>query len=501
MRVQHLLCVLYCWGVPAALCAQVDSTALKYAASITTDDLRRHLEVLASDAYEGRDTGKEGQKKAARYLREQFNAMGIPAIPVEKGITEGYFQPFTLVQDRSGSLSMTTAYDTLRWLEDLFYIQENVSGSFTVDQLRYLGRSNDWDGTTKDAVVLMRSTAPATELWTNLRSWIDQARTASPRLLLVAQTGLRKEFSNSDLNVSHGRMRQADTAPRPRSGPQVMVVDDAVVDALLARGTWAKLQRSRKPRQVSARFTVHYDPAQLQVHTENVLAYIEGSDKKDELVVLTAHYDHVGVEKGEVYNGADDDGSGTVALLEMAEAFAQAKAAGHGPRRSILIMPVSGEEKGLLGSEYYSDHPVFPLERTVADLNIDMIGRTDSAHAGKDPYIYIIGSDRLSSELHAINEQANRLYAGLRLDYTYNAADDPNRFYYRSDHYNFARKGIPSIFYFSGVHEDYHKPTDDVEKIEFDRLRQRTLLVFHTAWQLANQEQRIVADKPLEKPR
>ncbi len=396
---------------------------------------------------------------------------------------------------------MTTAYDTLRWLEDLFYIQENVSGSFTVDQLRYLGRSNDWDGTTKDAVVLMRSTAPATELRTNLRTWIDQARTASARLLLVAQTGLRQEFSNGDLNVSHGRMRQADAAPRPRSGPQVMVVDDAVVDALLARGTWAKLQRSRKPRQVSARFAVHHDPAQLQVHTENVLAYIEGSDKKDELVVLTAHYDHVGVEKGEVYNGADDDGSGTVALLEMADAFAQAKAAGHGPRRSILIMPVSGEEKGLLGSEYYSDHPVFPLELTVADLNIDMIGRTDSVHAGKDPYIYIIGSDRLSSELHAINEQANRLYAGLRLDYTYNAADDPNRFYYRSDHYNFARKGIPSIFYFSGVHEDYHKPTDDVEKIEFDRLRQRTLLVFHTAWQLANQEQRIVADKPVEKPR
>ncbi|HOZ40914.1 MAG TPA: M28 family peptidase [Flavobacteriales bacterium] len=501
MRIHHLLCVLYCWGVPAALCAQLDSTALKYAASITTDDLKRHLEVLASDAYEGRDTGKEGQKKAARYLREAFNAMGIPAIHVEEGISEGYFQPFTLVQDRSGSLSLTTGYDTLQWLEDLFYIQENISGSFTVDQLRYLGRSNEWAGTTKDAVVLMRSTAPATELRSNLHTWTDQARSAGARLLLVAQPGLREEFSNSDLNVPQGRLRQADTAPRPRSGPQVMVVDDAVVDALLARGTWAKLQRSRKPRQVSARFTVHHDPAQLQVHTENVLAYIEGSDKKDELVVLTAHYDHVGVEKGEVYNGADDDGSGTVALLEMAEAFAQAKAAGHGPRRSILIMPVSGEEKGLLGSEYYSDHPVFPLEHTVADLNIDMIGRTDSAHAGKDPYIYIIGSDRLSSELHAINEQANRLYAGLRLDYTYNAADDPNRFYYRSDHYNFARKGIPSIFYFSGVHEDYHKPTDDVEKIEFDRLRQRTLLVFHTAWQLANQEQRIVADKPVEKPR
>jgi hypothetical protein len=499
MRIVQLLCVLLVWGQASRVKAQLDSVALRFASTITEQDLRRHLEVLASDAYEGRDTGKEGQKKAARYLKEQFQAMGIPAVPVEKGIAEGYFQPFTLVQDRSGSLSLITAADTLRWLQDLFYTQENVSASFRVDQLRYLGRSNDWEGTATDAVVLMRSTVPVAELTTNLRTWTDKARNAGVRLLLIAQPGLREQFVNTDPSIPHGRLRQADTAPRPRSGPQVMVVDDAEVHALLTKGKWAKLQRARRPRHVPARFTVHHDPAQLQVHTENVLAYIEGSDKKDELVVVTAHYDHVGVEKGEVYNGADDDGSGTVALLEMAEAFAQAKAAGHGPRRSILIMPVSGEEKGLLGSEYYSDHPVFPLERTVADLNIDMIGRTDSAHAGQGPYIYIIGSDRLSTELHAINEEANRLYAGLGLDYTYNAPDDPNRFYYRSDHYNFARKGIPSIFYFSGVHEDYHKPTDDVEKIQFDRLRQRTLLVFHTAWMLADREARIVVDKPLEK--
>ena len=226
---------------------------------------------------------------------------------------------------------------------------------------------------------------------------------------------------------------------------------------------------------------------------------MEGSDKKDELVVVTAHYDHIGADHEDVYNGADDDGSGTVAVLEMAEAFAQAKRDGHGPRRSVLFMPVSGEEKGLLGSEWYSEHPVFPLESTVADLNIDMIGRTDSAHAHGAPYVYIIGSDRLSTELHRINEAANATYTHLELDNTFNAADDPNRFYYRSDHYNFAKHGVPVIFYFSGVHEDYHQPGDEVDKIRFDLLQQRARLVFYTAWELAGREQRIVVDRPIPK--
>ena len=159
-------------------------------------------------------------------------------------------------------------------------------------------------------------------------------------------------------------------------------------------------------------------------------------------------------------------------------------------------MPVSAEEKGLLGSEYYSEAPVFPLENTIADLNIDMIGRRDSAHASGPSYVYVIGSDRLSTELHAINEEANTNYVSLDLDYTFNAKDDPNRFYYRSDHYNFARKGVPSIFYFSGVHEDYHGPGDEVEKILPDLLEQRTRLVFYTAWELANREQRIAVDRP-----
>jgi Zn-dependent M28 family amino/carboxypeptidase len=244
---------------------------------------------------------------------------------------------------------------------------------------------------------------------------------------------------------------------------------------------------------------VQYVPNDQRLQGENVLGYVEGSDKKDELVVITAHYDHIGKDDEDVYNGADDDGSGTVAVMEMAQAFAKAKAEGHGPRRSMLFMPVSGEEKGLLGSEWYSEHPVFPLANTVADLNIDMIGRVDTGHTSSPPYVYIIGSDRLSTDLHHINENANATYTKLVLDNTFNNEKDPNRFYYRSDHYNFAKHGIPVIFYFNGVHDDYHQPGDEVQKIRFDLLEQRARLVFHTAWELANREQRIAVDKPLPK--
>jgi hypothetical protein len=231
-----------------------------------------------------------------------------------------------------------------------------------------------------------------------------------------------------------------------------------------------------------------------RIKGENVLGYIEGSDLKDELIIITAHYDHLGKHDSLIFNGADDDGSGTVATLEIAEAFMLAKKAGFGPRRSVLIMPVSGEEKGLLGSKYYTKNPIYPLENTVANLNIDMIGRLDDWHDTAN-YVYLIGADRLSQELHDISEQVNKEYIGLNLDYKFNEEDDPNRYYYRSDHYNFAKNNIPVIFYFNGVHEDYHKVTDTVEKIDFEKVETITRLVFLTAWELANRDERIIVDK------
>lgn len=224
--------------------------------------------------------------------------------------------------------------------------------------------------------------------------------------------------------------------------------------------------------------------------TENVLAFIEGSENPEEILVVSAHYDHVGMKGDQIYNGADDDASGTSAVMEIAQAFRLAKLNGHGPKRSILFIHMTAEEKGLFGSKWYVSHPVFPLSNTIANLNIDMVGRVDAAHNSNPNYIYLIGSDKLSDDLHDLSEKANKDYVNLELDYTYNADDDPNRFYYRSDHYNFAVNNIPVIFYFNGVHEDYHEPTDTADKIDYDLLEKRTKLVFFTAWDLANGEKR-----------
>ncbi len=229
--------------------------------------------------------------------------------------------------------------------------------------------------------------------------------------------------------------------------------------------------------------------------SENVLAFVKGSKFPNQVVVISAHYDHLGMKGEEVYNGADDNASGSSALMELAQSFQLAKKQGNGPKRSILFLHLTGEEIGLYGSKYYVENPVFSLDSTVVDLNIDMVGRVDKAHLDKKDYIYLIGSNRLSQDLHKLSEKANKSYTNLNLDYTYNASDDPYKYYERSDHYNFAKNDIPVIFYFNGAHEDYHKITDTADKIDFDLLALRTKLVFYTAWEIANREDRLVLDE------
>lgn len=229
--------------------------------------------------------------------------------------------------------------------------------------------------------------------------------------------------------------------------------------------------------------------------SENVIAYIKGSEKPEEIIVISAHLDHVGMDnEGNVFNGADDDGSGTVAIMEIAQAFQKAVKDGKGPKRSILFLHVTGEEIGLYGSRYYTENPLFPLENTVCNLNIDMIGRIDPEKKENTNYIYLIGSNKISQELQDISAEVNEKYTQLELDYKYDDPDDPNRFYYRSDHYNFAKNNVPIIFYFNGVHEDYHKITDTPDKIEYDLMAERAKLIFLTAWEVANRENRIIID-------
>jgi len=232
--------------------------------------------------------------------------------------------------------------------------------------------------------------------------------------------------------------------------------------------------------------------------SENIWAYIEGSEKPNEVLVISAHYDHVGIKNGDVYNGADDDGSGTVAILQIAQAFQKAKKEGHGPKRSILFLHVTGEEHGLHGSRFYSENPLFPIANTIADINIDMIGRRDVEHNDTNNYVYVIGADRLSTDLHNITVAQNDKYTHLDLDFKFNDPKDPNHFYERSDHYNFAKNGIPAVFLFNGVHEDYHQKSDEPNKIEYDALAKRAQLAFVIAWDLANRSERPIVDKPIK---
>jgi Zn-dependent M28 family amino/carboxypeptidase len=233
---------------------------------------------------------------------------------------------------------------------------------------------------------------------------------------------------------------------------------------------------------------------------QNVIGWISGTGSTRETIVISAHYDHLGIRDTAIYYGADDNASGTSAVMEIARIFNAAKKEGHGPKRNILFLNVSGEEKGLLGSSYFVANSPVQLSDIVANLNIDMIGRIDSIHdsTGVRHYVYIIGADKLSTDLHNINEEENNRGPRLSLDYKYNSNDDPNNFYRRSDHYNFAKRGIPVIFYFDGKHADYHTPEDTADKINLDLLSERTRLVFLTAWQLANRKDRIVVDKRTE---
>jgi Zn-dependent M28 family amino/carboxypeptidase len=241
----------------------------------------------------------------------------------------------------------------------------------------------------------------------------------------------------------------------------------------------------------------------LTAQSSDVIGVLPGTYLKDEYLVISAHHDHLGIRNGAIYYGADDDGSGTVGIIQIAQAFAKAKAEGKGPRRSIIFLSVSGEEKGLWGSDYYTSHPTFPLDKTTADLNIDMIGRTDSSRKIGDSsnYVYVVGDDKLSTDLRTISETVNKKYLKMELDYKFNDPNDRQRIYFRSDHYNFAKHGVPIIFYYDGMlGADYHKPTDTPDKINYNLMAKRAQLVFYTAWEMANRNDMLKRNLTLQVP-
>lgn len=496
---------------------------MKFAQTITQDELKAHLEVLASDEYEGRETGKRGQKMAAKYIRKAFEEYGLKGI---SGAENPYLQPFDL--ERSSYKNMVIRgkkRNEIKLLEDFFSLQglltdrekyKMVFVGYGIDEENYSDyKGVDVEG--KIALVLMGEPQDTTT-GNYLVSGTEQSSTAARPNIKVdlalekGAAGVIVMYDNEE-TLEQVLTNYAEYFSAPKlafpidendfalySAPERIAplfgrkADEFETYLKTLRGDAANLPEDRPEVKVKIKPEASID----KVGSENVLGFLEGGDKKEEVIVLTAHYDHIGISpNGDINNGADDDGSGTVGVLEVAEAFAEAKKAGYTPRRSILFMTVSGEEKGLLGSEYYSDNPIIPLENTVTNLNIDMIGRVDPKHEDEEnpDYVYIIGSSMLSDSLHHLSERVAAEYGEVELDYRYNDKDDPNRFYYRSDHYNFAKHDIPVIFYFNGTHADYHKPTDTVEKIHFPKMTKIARLVFLTAWEIANQEHRITADK------
>jgi len=496
--------------------------AAPYAAVITAEEMRNHLTVLASGEFEGRETGTEGQRKAADFIAAHFEKLGLPKVG-EEGT---YFQniAFTAESWDNGQIELNVNGKRYRHLTDFlsFPSTNPHRESFSTGEVVFLGygiddpKYSDYKGMdVKGKTILIYMDEPVgndgisyltgtTELsgWsTDWRKKLETAHRYGVSTVLIIDPDIKKSAGEARKTLLSSEMKMG-------GGGQAegRYANNALISSTLARdivgGKFKKfvklrdgIKKSGKPEHMplKADLSMVQKKSVRQLTGSNVLGYIEGTDPelKDEVVVVSAHYDHLGKRGNSIYHGADDNGSGSSAVMNIAQAFAQAKKEGNGPRRSVLCLLVSGEEKGLLGSEYYAEHPVFPLEKTVANVNVDMIGRTDKKHGDNPDYIYVIGSNRLSTDLHDINEAANATYTNIELDYTYNAKNDPNRFYYRSDHYNFAKKGIPAIFYFSGVHKDYHQPSDTVDKIMFDKMEKIGRLIFYTTWELANRTERI----------
>lgn len=469
-----------------------DSTAWEYAKEIQAKSLEKHLKVLASDEFEGRETGKRGQKLAMAYLIDQFKSFGIEELE-----GHGYEQSYPLLEQENSGVCLLFGNDSLEYLKDFtlspsFLNNDTLSGklSFFDPEVKGTDGSNllIWNEQEEDYLKVLKEQIEEAQQVEKLKSYFYFNPELEERLIKYEHYYHRNRTKLASDLEENETLR--------------ITLSSSGFEKLLNNAGIKQKKLDKKGREAIEDLALYFrliiNKPNHEIRGENVLAFIPGTDKKEEVIVITAHYDHLGKRDSLIFNGADDDGTGTASLIEIAQSFMLAKKAGKKPRRSILIMPVSGEEKGLLGSRYYTDNPIFPLSNTVANLNIDMIGRYDENHLEDSNYVYLIGADKLSQDLHDVSEKVNQLYTNFNLDYRFNEEDDPNRFYYRSDHYNFAKNNVPVIFYFSGVHEDYHKSTDTVEKIDFEKTEKIARYVFLTAWELANREERIQLNDPVK---
>jgi len=528
-KITQLFCI--CFIVNISLNAQQASDfqlaapndPTPFAETITQSDMRTILTILSADDMEGRETGTPGNTKAAEYIASQLAEKGIPKIDK----LNGYFQNIAFTAELWDDIDLKVEGKPFRHLWD-FYAFANLNSNRAAQEIRevvFLGYGIDdpnysdykgknvkgktiliYDGEPKkNGVSYITKSKEVSDWTTDRKKKLATAYKNGVATVLIVDGNLKQNLGELRGQLLDGRMKMGAGEKTDELYANSIYISSKVAKDIISGKSKKfvkarkKIEKKGKPRSLTLPTSIALTQAKKinQLLGNNIIGFIEGTDPelKKEIVVVSAHYDHIGRRGNAIYNGADDNGSGSTTVLEIAEAFAKAKAAGVGPRRSVMTIWVTGEEKGLLGSEYYSEFPIFPLENTVVDVNVDMVGRVHEKYTTNPNYIYVIGADRLSTELHQINEAANKKYSNLVLDYTYNDENDPNRFYYRSDHWNFAKNDIPVIFYFNGTHDDYHRPSDTPDKIEYDLLENRTRLVFHTAWELANRENRIIVDK------
>ncbi len=492
--------------------------------TITAEGLRADLSVLADDSLEGRDTGKEGLNKAANYLAARYKTLGLEPV----GDNGSYFQHFDLDAPITNSVSYTVTDLEGNVVDESTHSPESIatfstliggSGSVSGDII-FAGY-----GIVDEEKGINQLPEEVEGKWfllfydrqiTNFRAlqgMIGEGKAVGAILIMDkdAEAFKTQAERQQDSFGKPGRLSLSYLNSDDEFASAVERVDPEFAATLLGledvSALWeleSKVKESpdafeASPLKYSLKHIPDYENAKVTV--QNVVAFIEGSDSllKNEVVVLSSHYDHVGIGRPDstgdtIYNGADDDGSGTVATLHAAQAIMNAVQAGAELKRSVLFLHVAGEEKGLLGSRYYSDHPIFPIEETVANINIDMVGRLDPEHENDPDYIYVIGGKIISSGLQAMMEEANMQSVNITLSDRYNDLDDPNQFYRRSDHWNFGRLGVPFVFFFNGTHADYHRPSDSVDKIHFDALTKRTQLVYMTTAKVANAAERPEVD-------
>lgn len=480
--------------------------ALDYSNKISAKRIKQDVFKLASDSMEGRETGCKGQKLAAQYIYKQFANANI--LNNSKTIDSlAYFQKFSVYKQKNDQATIASNGKCFENNKDLL-----LSGflDYSTDsiELVFLGSAPANSYTNKNfknkAVLFLTSNLYAGAIKSN-----DIVSASGAKLVLFCNPNEKDQFTQllNKKKQQHSRRFRLEPKGSRTSNPfdsikanqsfkkyesRIATYQGAI--SLSATSSLLNLKSKMlrkalssksapKNQKISKYLKFDYNLNFDEISTENVIALLPGSDKKDEFIVVSAHYDHVGKNGDQIFNGANDNASGTAAIIELARIFQKANTDGHTNRRSILFIAFTGEEKGLLGSRYFVDNTSIPMSKIKTNLNIDMLGRKDQNNKTTD-YVYLLGTSHLNPKLKIISDSINQISGALKLDYKY---DSPNSYLYKaSDQASFVKKNIPAIFYFNGLHKDYHKTSDTADKMDYESIKKVTQLIFLTAWQLAN---------------